>query len=384
MQPLSRAVSNKVTGSNAGDVQVRTEERIARIIAYVRVSTSAFVYLPLIGWERLEQPVIALCAALASSVEATWFYRRVRRAGTVQVSSVVWADVAFCVALIVIGSRAAFPGQPNAVTTELVPFALVSAACAGFGLRAGFAGILAVAALMITWTVSMIPDVTLKLASDLLGFVLWYVVALLMARELRSLSRQDVAAEGGRWLAERQAEMARHQMHDVLLPIVEQVASGAELSEDFVRRLRREAGRARRLLDPRASPESGLRALLLDVCETFTEHGLHMETVIAIRGEPPADVAAALAAATREALNNVRKHCGSCGPVLIRADGGPDHVEIVVRDRGQGFDPRTVRAGGGFTVTFRAIHRCDCACDVESSPGAGTKVTITWPAGDKQ
>jgi signal transduction histidine kinase len=360
---------------------------MARIVAYIRVSTSAFVYLPLIGWSRLEYPLIELGVALASSAEAAWFYRRVRRSGTIRDPVLVWTDVAFCIALMAIGSRAAFPGQRNVLTTELVPFALASPACVGFGLPFGAAGIAAVVALMTAWSLSVIPDVTLKLSSDLLGFALWYVVALLVGRELRSLARQTAAAqemavESGRRLAEHQAEIARHQMHDVLLPIVEQIASGVELSDDFIGRLRREAGRARQMLDPRVSPDFGLRALLLGVCETFTEAGLRLETVLQVRGEPPPEVSAAVTAATREALNNVRKHGQSDSPVLVRADARQDQVEVMVRDRGPGFDPGTVRAGGGFSVTFRTIGRYDCACEVESSPGAGTKVTVRWPAGD--
>ena len=168
-------------------------------------------------------------------------------------------------------------------------------------------------------------------------------------------------------------------MHDVLLPIVEQIAYGTELSDDFIRKLRHEAGRARQLLDPRASSDFGLRALLLEVCASFTDAGLQLETVMEIQGEPPAEVGVAVAAATREALNNVRKHSSSSGPVLVRADGSQDHVEIVVRDRGKGFDPGTALAGGGFSITFRAIRRYGCGCVVESSPGAGTKVTTSWP-----
>jgi anti-sigma regulatory factor (Ser/Thr protein kinase) len=362
---------------------------MARIIAYVRVATTSFVFLPLIGWDRLEHPAIALGAALAASAEATWFLRRVRRLKTMRDSFLVWGDVVFCIVLMIVGSRAAFPMQRNVLTTELIPFALASPACVGFGLPFGAAGITAVSGLMLTWGLAVIPDVTLKLVSDLLGFAVWYVVALVVGQELRSLSRQtaqaqDVAVESARRLSEQQAEIVRHQMHDVLLPIVEQIASGTDLSDDFVGRVRREASRARRVLDPRASRELGLRSLLHDVCETFTETGVQVEAVIAIRAEPPAEVGAAITAATREALNNVRKHARSRQPVLVRADGSPGRVEVVVRDRGVGFDPATVPAGGGIGITFLAIRRYGCTCELESSPGAGTKVTITWHAAEAE
>jgi signal transduction histidine kinase len=378
---------HSLNGARAGDVRTKAEQLLARIISYSRVSTLAFVYLPLGAWNRLNHPLVALEIALAASAEAVWFYLRARRTGTVQDRVLVWVDVAFCVALLAIGSRTAFPGQGAVVTTELLPFTLVGAACVGFGLPSGIAAMMAILSLMTTWISSVIPGNTIKLIAGLLGFALSYLVALLAGRELRTLSRQvvldrEAAVESARQCAEHQAEVVRHQMHDVLLPLIEQIASGAEFSSDFVGRLRREAGRTRQFLDPRASPESGLRALLLEVCEVFTDAGLQIEIVIEINGEPPAEVAFAIATAAREALNNVRKHSGLSCPVLVRANGGRDRVEVVVRDRGKGFDPRTVAAGGGFGGTFRAVRRYDCACVVKSSPGAGTRVTIRWPARD--
>jgi signal transduction histidine kinase len=367
----------------AADVRAKTEERMARMIVYIRSGTTVFVYLPLIGWGRLEYPAVALGVALAATAEAVWFFRRAWRHQTTQDPRLVWTDVFFCMILMIVGSRAAFPMQRNVLITELVPFALTSPACVGFGLSSVIAGVAAVAGLMATWGLSVIPDVTLKLASDLLGFALWYGIALLVGRELRSLSdqtaqAQDTAIESARWLAEQQAEIARHQVHDVLLPIVEQIAAGAELSDDFIHRIRREADRARQLLDPRIKPGIGLQALLREVCENFIEAGLRIEVVIDLRAEPPAEAASAIAAATREALNNARKHAQSQEPVLVRADGGQDGVEVVIRDRGKGFDRATVVPGGGLGITFRAVSRYSCDCQVDSSPGEGTKVTIRW------
>jgi signal transduction histidine kinase len=50
-----------------------------------------------------------------------------------------------------------------------------------------------------------------------------------------------------------------------------------------------------------------------------------------------------------------------------------------VRDRGRGFDPSAVVPGGGFASTFTALRRHGADWLVDSAPGRGTAVTITWP-----
>nr|MDT0665964.1 hypothetical protein [Micromonospora sp. DSM 115978] len=195
----------------------------------------------------------------------------------------VLGDVAFCLALMVVGSRAAHPDLRARTMTELVPFGLVSPAAVGFGLGLTAAGSLAVVALMSTWVLSVLPHVTLKLASDLLGFALWYVISLLIARELRDLSSrteraQAEAAAVALRLAEqeKQAEAARirelahREIHDYLLPIVDHVATGGTSDSALAQSARRGRERARRMImDPRA-PGVGFAALVTDLVDTFT------------------------------------------------------------------------------------------------------------------
>jgi signal transduction histidine kinase len=92
-------------------------------------------------------------------------------------------------------------------------------------------------------------------------------------------------------------------------------------------------------------------------------------------------VAEAVAAATREALRNVLKHAGSLDSVSLFVESGSAGVEVVVRDRGVGFDPASVPAGGGLAGTYAALRRHGGECAVASHPGDGVKVTIRWPAG---
>lgn len=93
----------------------------------------------------------------------------------------------------------------------------------------------------------------------------------------------------------------------------------------------------------------------------------------------PSHVTDALLGATREALNNARKHAGTGHAWLTARGAGAGGVRITVVDRGAGFDPSTVRGGFGLLGSIR--HRVVEArgqCDITSTPGEGTTVEISW------
>ena len=125
----------------------RTEQRLACMIAYTRVATTLFLAIPLFGWHRLRYPLIAVLALVAAVVEAGWFLRRVLRRRTIRDRLLLSVDVAFCMALMLIGSRAALPVDRNTMTTEFVPFGLVASAALGVGAGLRPAAALAVHAL---------------------------------------------------------------------------------------------------------------------------------------------------------------------------------------------------------------------------------------------
>ncbi|MCK9924851.1 ATP-binding protein [Frankia sp. AgPm24] len=410
-------------------VVVRTEQRLARMVGYARAACASFVLIPLFGWSDLRHASIAVVIAVAALAEAAWFaWRAWHRVGRLS-QRLVLADVAFCVALMAVGSRAAWPHERNRIMTELVPFSLVSSAGVGIAVGLGSAGVLLVVALMATWSIAVLPDVTLKLGSDLLGFALWYVVAILIAGELRRLStatadaQDDAAAASARAAQQEleaesafQREITHREVHDYLLPIVDHVAGGGALSAALVREARRGSARARRLImDPRgleprvphdghtptpdlphpsaavgtATPagsvpvldgETSTEAMMSAVVDTFTDEGLALVPFLGVTGEPPEPVREALVAATREALRNVLRHAGPVDEVSLFVEGDAETMLVVVRDRGVGFDQATVRPGGGLAGSYRALERHGGHVTVTARPGRGVKVTMRWPA----
>ncbi|MDN4491053.1 ATP-binding protein [Demequina sp. SYSU T00068] len=102
----------------------------------------------------------------------------------------------------------------------------------------------------------------------------------------------------------------------------------------------------------------------------------------------PAQVVAALAEATREALRNSMIHAG--GPEVRRelavtiTEG---EVHVTVRDDGRGFNPRTVpprRLGLAVSIHGRMNALSGGGARVVSSPGAGANVELWWRAEDVQ
>ena len=81
----------------------------------------------------------------------------------------------------------------------------------------------------------------------------------------------------------------------------------------------------------------------------------------------------------QEALANVRKHAGADkATVELRYD--PEAVLLEVIDDGAGFDPDHVTGGYGLRGMRTRVAETGGTVTVHSSPGAGTRVSVTVPA----
>ncbi len=362
-----------------------TEDRMAQMIVFTRVATSLVLAIPpTFAWGSLRYPWLAVAVAVCGFVEANVVRLRLRKIGTARDRTTLGIDVGFCLILMVVGSRAAEPAGRTTLMTVLLPFALVCSALLGFGLRRLWHAAVLLSLLGGAWAATLYPNYTVKLASDLLGFALWFVVAYLIARELRELARgaamaQEEASRFERELAAREREAAvegeraaaHREIHDYLLPVVQQVA--VERTDLPVREAARQAlARVHRFLAAEDPANDGFAASADELKVAFPE----AVAVLEIEHDPPADLGAAVLAATREALNNARKHGG--GPTHLYMRSTADELVVSVRDRGPGFDPATVRANGGLGRTFPAVERLGGSVDISSA--AGTKVVLQWSA----
>jgi len=405
---LRRALASRTLGvaealPARGRVAARIEERMALAIALVRGTMVVLVFAPqlpaLLGRARLQaRPRLALAGGLAAAGEAAWVLYRVRRRGAIT-SDTDWVttDVVFSLLLMLLTSRSVAPDQRNAGLTASLSFTLSSAGLAGLGLGRRPAGLAVPFLLALGWTASVWPDVSVKLISDCLGYVLWYVACALMGRGFRAMAaladRAQAEAEAAwvtaaeqRHLAElaREREQAFRAIHDELLPVVDAVAQQRAEDPRLPAVARRAAAAARDLiLGRRSFAEAGLGALLAEVRDEYLDYGLELSPWGgAIEVEPPPELARAVAAATREALRNVHKYAGNLNDITLHAEVTEDGGEIVVRDQGAGFDPRSVTGRGGFARIYPALQRWGGGVQVLSAPQLerGTEVTIWWPA----
>lgn len=156
------------------------------------------------------------------------------------------------------------------------------------------------------------------------------------------------------------------------------------------------------------SPEAGPLAAIAAVVSEMRARGLIVDLQIAGGGPAavpnglpakhganapapvPHPIAAAMAQATREALANVAAHAGT-GKAWVTArltppgEGGtarPGQLRITIRDVGAGFDVSRVepgRLGVRRSITER-VEDWGGSASVQSAPGEGTTVCLSWPA----
>jgi signal transduction histidine kinase len=95
----------------------------------------------------------------------------------------------------------------------------------------------------------------------------------------------------------------------------------------------------------------------------------------------PSAVADQLVACVGEALRNVGQHAGT-SEADVTVDGGAGWAVVEITDHGRGFDPVAIppsRRGIRESITGR-MQAAGGRAAIESSPGAGTTVSLSWPA----
>lgn len=156
----------------------------------------------------------------------------------------------------------------------------------------------------------------------------------------------------------------------------------AEL-DDVIDYLRRGVVDARRLIRGIRSSvldDLGLVAAIDELAEQMADFGISVDREVDPRIErEPVDQKTTIYRVLQEALTNVRKHSGDQRPRLTvrRSD---DDVELVVQDRGVGFDVVTAGTRGfGLAGMAERVRLQRGTCRVESQPGRGTRIVVRLP-----
>lgn len=209
--------------------------------------------------------------------------------------------------------------------------------------------------------------------------------------ENAALHEQLVSRAREDGMAQERQRLAR-EIHDTiaqnLAGIVAQLEAsvGGERQEralDLAREALREARRSVLDLAPEALEDTDLPAAL----EALV-HGRHSDgdtrAEVTITGDPVPlhpEVEATVLRVSQESLANVAKHAGA-RRVGVTLSYGDDEVVLDVRDDGVGFDPARPLAESSFGLRGmrQRAERLAGVLTLESSPGAGTAVSLRLPA----
>jgi Histidine kinase-like ATPase domain len=336
------------------------------------------------GW-WLGPPLTALCLW---SVFLTW---RIRRAGLT--AAVVLADAAVISALALAQQHLVPAELIKDDTTWMLPLACTSVYILQIALRP-WLGLPAAVVVVIAYGFGT--------GHPLDGWLLLVetIVAAGLVAVIRGGAGQADAIVAAGLETERQtrAEEARRadereqhrQLHDTILSTLTMVAAGAFAEPSAA--LTAQAARDLRVLQGlEAAPaaQAGLATLteLAPVLELAAagpgELAVRLELGPATQ-QPvtlPSPVADQLVACVGEALRNVEQHAGT-GQAEVSLTGGPGWAVVKVTDHGRGFDTGAIppsRRGIRESITGRMLAAGGSAV-IASRPGAGTTVTLSWPA----
>jgi signal transduction histidine kinase len=195
-------------------------------------------------------------------------------------------------------------------------------------------------------------------------------------------TERQIRAEEARRADEREQH---RQLHDTVLSTLTMVAAGAFAGRSPA--LTAQANRDLRVLQrlEGAPAVPGGLAPLTDLAPKL-ERAAASTGDLAVRLQLvpvtlPSPVADQLVACVGEALRNVEQHAGT-DEAEVSVTGGSGWAVVKVTDRGRGFDPDATppsRRGIRESITGRMLAAGGRAA-IASRPGAGTTVTVSWPA----
>jgi signal transduction histidine kinase len=195
-------------------------------------------------------------------------------------------------------------------------------------------------------------------------------------------TERQVRAEEARRADEREQH---RQLHDTILSTLTMVAAGAfaEPSAALTGQAARDLRVLQGLADAPAvqsepAPLTDLRPRLERTAASTDDLAVRLRLGTVTLPSPVADQ---LAACVGEALRNVERHAGT-GQADVTVTGGAGWAVVKVTDHGRGFDPAAIppsRRGIRESITGRMLA-VGGRTAIATRPGAGTTVTVSWPA----
>ncbi len=211
------------------------------------------------------------------------------------------------------------------------------------------------------------------------GLLIVGALAIVLAPVALRLWRDLGSERAARAREAERADIAAH-LHDSVLQTLALIRSRAE-DPDAVTRLARSQERQLRewLYTERSDPQESIARQVEAVAGEVEERYGRQIDAITVGDEVPGPGAAALVAATGEALTNAVRHGEA--PVSLYLEVGAAGVEVYVRDRGDGFDLDAVpedRHGVRSSIIDR-MRRHGGSARIRTGAGQGTEVRLFMP-----
>ncbi len=257
------------------------------------------------------------------------------------------------------------------------------------GVRAGAAAAIVTGAAVVG--LRHLPAAKVLSSTDLDGPVILLMAAMLAGYIAKLSTRAEQALQRAVEIeaASRERERLARSIHDSVLQVLAMVQRrGAEFGGPAA-----EIGRLA------GEQEAALRALSTADDKRLTPQGeLDLSAQLALDALPFVSVITPgvpvllsertvweTAAAVREAIDNVRKHCGESAKAWVLVDDEGPQVSVVIRDDGPGMPPERLaeaaaegRLGISHAITGR-MRDIGGSADISSTPGAGTEVRLRVP-----
>jgi len=134
-------------------------------------------------------------------------------------------------------------------------------------------------------------------------------------------------------------------------------------------------------LRPHAFKDMTLGQLLTPLADASRAY-THAEVTLEVQSDfnTPEDITRNLHRIVQECLNNITKHA-EASQINIYLCSNQQGVEIRISDNGLGFDTETIPPGSmGIDIMCDRARKIDAKLKIESQPGSGTQIMITWPS----
>jgi len=227
----------------------------------------------------------------------------------------------------------------------------------------------------------LLGDAALRMTTVVNGLTFpgFAAVAFLVARFIRGVASD--ADDAKKRVAELEQDRSRALVHDLLVYLrLDRFAEADDATREMMIAQAQVKHEQMRSYVDGTGGALGLQARIADVLRLHAGLSVRSQVEVGPDIELTAETLDHLERALDTALANAGQHAPGAN-VVVSVRSGTDHLAVMIRDDGPGFEPASTRPGFGISeILGRQLAGVGGTGAVESCPGTGTVVRITVPA----